>query len=172
MLIGGTKMSMPYKPPVNVEMARTADLPELLNRLKQDHEELLQVLAEMEIKAVQTEQETDRNRAMTGLLHLRLWTLGFKEELHRHSEWEERELFPLLHLNGQGHNPHSEASALDDLEKEHELAMHFMDTFLRAVHALKSDPEALSVKQTAEYLTFACRIYKNHLEQEEQLIFQ
>ncbi|NOU95900.1 hemerythrin [Paenibacillus sp. LMG 31456] len=164
-------MSMPCKSQANSEIAPEAELPKLLDRLKQDHAELLQVLMDLENQASQTEREADKNHAMVSLLHLRLWTLGFKEELNRHSEWEERELFPLLNICCQGHNTLSATPTLCDLEKDHELAMNYMDTFLRAVHALKSDSEAMPMKQAASYLTYACRILIKHLEQEEKLIY-
>ncbi|MFD0679650.1 MULTISPECIES: hemerythrin domain-containing protein [unclassified Paenibacillus] len=163
-------MSMPCKSQAASEIALEAELPKLLDRLKQDHAELLQVLMDLENQASQTEQEADKNRAISSLLHLRLWTMGFKEELNRHSEWEERELFPLLNICCQGHNALSVTPTLCDLEKDHQLAMNYMDAFLRAVHALKSDSEAMPVKQAAAYLTHACRILIKHLEQEERLI--
>jgi hemerythrin-like domain-containing protein len=162
---------MPCKSQANSEIARSADLPMLLDRLKQDHAELLQVLTEMENQASQTEMDADKNRAMVSLLHLRLWTLGFKEELQRHSEWEERELFPLLNICCHESDRNMNTPTICDLEKDHELGMKYMDTFLRAVHALKSDSEAMPVRQAAAYLTHACRILIKHLEQEESLVF-
>lgn len=163
-------MSMPCKAQANSEITHDIALPQLLDRLKQDHAELLQVLMEMESQASQIERESDKKQAMVSLLYLRLWTLGFKEELQRHSEWEEQELFPMLNICCHGHNQRLDTPSLCDLERDHDLGMKYMDAFLRAVHALKSDSQAMPVKQAASYLLQACRILIKHLDQEERLI--
>jgi len=164
-------MNMPFKKPqADPGTAHITELSVRMERLKQEHEELKQVLAEMEIQSVQAEQETDKHRALGQLLHLRLWTLAFKEELDRHSEWEEKELFPFLNTYFHRSSLPAVTPSFWSLEKEHELAMSYMQSFLRSVHALRSDADAMRMKQAAAYLSHACRMLKAHLEKEEQVV--
>ncbi|OXM84013.1 hemerythrin domain-containing protein [Paenibacillus rigui] len=164
-------MNMPMKPQADSGTAHITELAVVLDRLKQEHSELMQVLTEMEEQAVQAELETDKHRALGSLLHLRLWTLAFKEELDRHSEWEEKELFPFLNAYFRHSAFPTVMASFLSLEKDHELAMNYMQSFLRSVHALKSDSDAMRMKQAAALLTHACRILRSHLEKEEQLVF-
>lgn len=164
-------MNMPYKPQVDSGTAHITELSVLMERLKEEHIELRQVLDDMESQAVQAELEADKHRALASLLHLRLWTLAFKEELDRHSEWEERELFPFLNAYFNKSKVPTMTPSLWSLENDHELAMSYMQSFLRSVHGLKSDSDAMRMKQTAAYLTQACRMLRNHLEKEELIVY-
>ncbi|MFE5323970.1 hemerythrin domain-containing protein [Paenibacillus sp. NPDC056579] len=159
------------KPQMKSESAHVTELSALVDRLKEEHAELMQVLDEMEQQSVQAEQETDKSRAIGSLLHLRLWATAFQEELQKHSDWEERELYPFLNVYFHKHNKPSIVPSLWMLEKEHELAMDNMNSFFRAVHALRPDSDAMLIKRAAAYLTHSCRIMKEHLEKEQQFIF-
>src|SRR4051794_25676713 len=97
-------------------------LSEALDRLKQEHEELMQVLLEMEAQALELKQEEDITKAMSSLMHLKLWTAAFMEELERHSNWEEKELFPFLHDYFHKEMAPSIIPSFWMLEKDHELA--------------------------------------------------
>ncbi|MDF2963926.1 MAG: Hemerythrin cation binding domain protein [Paenibacillus sp.] len=151
--------------------ALLTELSEALERLKQEHGELMQVLVEMGQLAGQVEKHTSHNESIQTLFYLRLWTLGFMEELERHSHWEEKQLFPLL--NGYFKTEHSPSGlpSFGMMEKDHELALEYMHSFLRAVHTLKSDPKAVSLSQAAACLIQACEMLKQHLMKEEKLVF-
>ncbi|WP_248925929.1 hemerythrin domain-containing protein [Paenibacillus hamazuiensis] len=151
--------------------AHLTELSLSLDRLKQEHDELMQVLVELENKAKQVEQEDDTDTAIRLLLHLRLWTHAFKEELERHSNWEEKELFPFLNRYFRRQSAPSIIASFWTMEKDHELAADYLQSFLRAVHMARRDTEIERLHQTALYLIHACRILKEHLEKEERLIF-
>jgi hemerythrin-like domain-containing protein len=150
--------------------AHVTELSESLERLRREHNELKQVLQEMETQARQVEQEPEKALSMKILLDLRLWTLAFREELERHSNWEEKELFPFLNQYFKSKKSPVMNPSFWALEKDHELADEYMQSFLRAVHALKANPEAMRLNQAAAYLVHACRILKEHLDKEELLI--
>ncbi|MCS7460256.1 hemerythrin domain-containing protein [Paenibacillus doosanensis] len=164
-------MSGQFQPREEYTSAHVTELSELVDRLKREHGELLQVLRDMAEQSVLAERERDPVKARGTLLHLRLWAMAFQEELERHSHWEEKELYPFLNLYFHKYKRPSVVPSLWMLEKEHERAMDHMNSFFRAVHALKSDSDALPVKRAAAYLTQACRILTDHLEKEEQIIF-
>jgi hemerythrin-like domain-containing protein len=151
--------------------AHMTALSEALERLKQEHGELKLVLQDMENQAKQVELLPDKAGAMQSLLHLRLWTLAFREELERHSSWEEKELFPFLAAYFHRELSPSMIPSFWSIEKDHELADEYMQSFLRAVHMLKANPEAMGLNQAAAYLVHACRILQDHLKQEEELVF-
>jgi hemerythrin-like domain-containing protein len=152
-------------------IAHMTALSEALERLKQEHGELKLVLQEMEKQAIQVETSTDKQGSLQSLLHLRLWTLAFREELERHSNWEEKELFPFLNAYFNSNMSPSMVPSFWTIEKDHELADEYMQSFLRAVHMLKANPAAMSINQAAAYLVHACRILQEHLAKEEELVF-
>ncbi|WP_036745294.1 hemerythrin domain-containing protein [Paenibacillus sp. UNC451MF] len=164
-------MNMPYKPQAVEGTAHYTELSELVERLKQEHAELMQVLLDMKEQSIQAEQEHDKGKARGMLVHLRLWAMAFQEELNRHSEWEEQELYPFLNVYFHKHNRPTIVPSLWMLEKDHELAMDHLNSFFRAVHALKPDSDAMQIKRAGAYLTHACRILIDHLEKEEQFVF-
>ncbi|SFK77811.1 Hemerythrin HHE cation binding domain-containing protein [Paenibacillus sp. 1_12] len=164
-------MNLYQKPRVEMSKAPVTALSEGLERLKQEHGELKQVLLEMEKQAKQVESAPEHMGAMQSLLNLRLWALAFREELERHSNWEELELFPFLTSYIERKMSPSLLPSFWSLEKDHELADEHMQAFLRSVHLLKANPEAMSFKQAAAYLVQACHILQDHLAKEEQLVF-
>ncbi|NHN33623.1 hemerythrin domain-containing protein [Paenibacillus agricola] len=161
------------QPQVEAEfgVAHMTALSEALERLKQEHGELKLVLQEMEKQATQVELSNDKLGSMQSLLHLRLWTLAFREELERHSNWEEAELFPFLNAYFNSNMAPTMIPSFWTIEKDHELADEYMQSFLRAVHKLKANPEAMSLNQAAAYLVQACRILQEHFVKEEELVF-
>jgi hemerythrin-like domain-containing protein len=157
--------------PAELGIAHMNALSEAMERLKQEHAELKLVLQEMEKQAVHIEASSDKQLSLQSLLHLRLWTLAFREELERHSNWEEEELFPFLNIYFNSNQVTSMAISICSIEKEHELAEQHIQSFLRAVHMLKANPEAISLDQAAAFLVHACRILQEHLVKEEEIFF-
>ncbi|NOU91766.1 hemerythrin [Paenibacillus sp. LMG 31456] len=151
--------------------AHSTELSAALDRLTQEHGELMQVLLDMESQARQLEQETDMSKALPSLLHLRLWVKAFMQELERHSEWEKKELFPFLNNYFHQELSPSMIPSFWALEKDHELAEEYIQYFLRAVHEVKQESELGQLHQALAYLIHACRILKEHLAKEEQLVF-
>lgn len=164
-------MNMYQKTRVEMTKAPMTAISEGLERLKQEHGELKQVLMEMEKQAKQVESAPERFGALQSLLNLRLWALAFREELERHSNWEELELFPFLTSYIERKMSPSILPSFWSLEKDHELADEHMQAFLRSVHLLKANPEAMGYNQAAAYLIQACHILQEHLTKEEQLVF-
>jgi hemerythrin-like domain-containing protein len=151
--------------------ARHTEISVAMDRLKDDHMMLKQVLQDIHAEAKQIEAESDPRKTLNKLLHLRLWASAFTEELTRHSRWEEEELIPFLDVYFQSKKAPSVTSAFKMLEKDHDLANVYLKSFLRSVHQLKADSSLAQMKQAAAYLFLACRVYMEHLNKEEQLIF-
>ncbi|TVX99013.1 hemerythrin domain-containing protein [Paenibacillus cremeus] len=151
--------------------AHGTELSAALDRLKQEHGELMQDLLELENEAKQAGQESDFDPAIRLLTHLRFRTQAFMNEMEQHSRWEEQELFPFL--NGYFHQQTapSIAASFWRLEKEHELAGEYLQSFLKETDGLRRDSKLEQLHHAAAYLIHACRILKEHLEKEEQLVF-
>ncbi|GAA4832877.1 hypothetical protein GCM10023310_07840 [Paenibacillus vulneris] len=164
-------MNMHDKPEAASVTAHPNGLYELVDRLKLEHAELMQVLLKMKEQSIQAEQEADKGKARGTLVHLRLWAMAFQEELDRHSKWEEEVLYPFLNVYFHKQNKPTIVPSLWMLEKDHERAMDHLSSFFRAVHALKPDSDAMQIKRAGAYLTQACRILIDHLEKEEEFVF-
>ncbi|MCS7460946.1 hemerythrin domain-containing protein [Paenibacillus doosanensis] len=162
---------MAYETQGDLGTAHETELSEALERLKREHDDLLRALNGLYAKARLAERETDPKRALPLLLQLRLGVTAFLEELERHSEWEEHELYPFL--NDYFHRKHAPSivPSLWMLEKDHELATDNLNSYLKAVRVIESNPDAMLPSQAAGYLIHACRILQEHLRQEEQLVF-
>jgi len=158
------------KTQVEPESAHITELSLMVDRLKEEHGELMQVLLDMERQSIEAEREPDKGKAIQALLRLRLWAAAFQEELQKHSDWEEKELYPFLNIYFHKSSKPSIVPSIWMLEKEHELAMDNMNSFFRAVHALKPDSDDAAIRRAAAYLTHSCRILKDHLDKEQQFI--
>ncbi|WP_179136156.1 hemerythrin domain-containing protein [Paenibacillus sp. 32352] len=164
-------MKMSNETQADLGTAHETELSEALDRLKREHDDLLHGLNELYAQARQVEREADHERTLPLLLQLRLRVQAFSEELERHSEWEEHELYPFL--NDYFHRKHvpSIVPSLWMLEKDHELASDNLNAFLKAVHVIENNPEAMLPSQATAYLIHACRMLQEHLRQEEQIVF-
>ncbi|MFD0681266.1 MULTISPECIES: hemerythrin [unclassified Paenibacillus] len=157
--------------PMESGTAHSTELSAALDRLTQEHGELMQILLDMEDQAKLAEQETDKRKTIQSLLHLRLWVKAFMQELERHSDWEKEELFPFLNSYFHQQSSPSMIPSFWALEKDYELAEEYIQYFLRAVHEIGEDSELVQLHQALAYLIHACRILKEHLAKEEQLVF-
>lgn len=164
-------MKMSYETQVDLGTAHETELSEALDRLKREHDDLLRGMNELYAQARLAEREAVPKRALPLLLQLRLKVQALSEELERHSVWEEHELYPFL--NDYFHRKHSPSivPSLWMLEKDHELATDNLNSFLKAVHVIENNPEAMLPSQAAAYLIHACRILQEHLRREEQIVF-
>lgn len=146
------------------------ELTSAMDRFKEDHSMLRQILRDIQLEAGPIEKESDPKQALGKLKHLRLWISAFNEELNRHFRWEEEEFIPLLNVYVQSRNVPSIASDFRVMEKEHELANSYMMSFLRSVHQLKEESPLALMNKAASYLLMACEVFLQHLDNEEKLI--
>jgi iron-sulfur cluster repair protein YtfE (RIC family) len=101
-------------------------------------------------------------------------------ELKRHSVWEEEELFPILmHYSHKKIEP-TIMPSLWVLEKDHELAVQYIESFVQAssalLHTLRLEPLSgadlqREMKGGCDCLTQGCFILTAHFQMEEELLF-
>lgn len=103
------------------------------------------------------------------------------QELDSHSTWEDDEVFPLLSRYYKMKLEPTILPSLWVLEKDHELALQFFESFLltsNELHAmllLDSSRQETKFKEKmkacCDYLTQGCLILTSHFQMEEELIY-
>ncbi|WP_426452156.1 hemerythrin domain-containing protein [Paenibacillus sp. S-38] len=93
-----------------------------------------------------------------------------RAELDLHSMWETDDLFPRLMELFCTPEGHIIVTSLWMLEKEHELADEFFDSFFQGVSGLKAGGRGAVLSRVLEDLMQAIRLVREHLEAEEELL--
>lgn len=158
--------------------ARASGFMELAMRLQREHEQLkLQCDALCELSS-RTASSTSFAGAVAILAELRTQAGSLLELLERHSAWEDEEVFPFFSRYYKLKMEPTIMPSLWVLEKDHELAVQFFESFLQAAGALIGlmgvDAQATAlteVKQSCDDLTQGCLILTSHFEMEEELIY-
>ncbi|WP_281883605.1 hemerythrin domain-containing protein [Paenibacillus sp. YYML68] len=142
-----------------------------VQRLQNEHAYILELLEEMEVQAVQIGKASTTAQDWSRLQHLRLWTIGVMQELEAHAKWEDGVLLPFLVSYFHLQESPSLAPSLWMMEKEHELAVEYVECFMREFHKLRPASSRERMWKTASLLLQACYILKSHIEKEEKLVF-
>ena len=142
-----------------------------MDRLKQEHERLRQQLKTLENSAKEVCLLNDPARGVQALQDLSRQTSELVEVLESHAKWEDQELFPFL-LN-YFHSPSvpTITPSFWVLEKDHQLALLFIQTFHEAVIAVTPLAEKKQLAEAADTLIQACLILNDHFTMEEQIVF-
>ncbi|MCZ8514791.1 hemerythrin domain-containing protein [Paenibacillus filicis] len=140
-------------------------------RLKEEHDALTERLDHMKalVKSVYDEKDPARSRITLKILKLRV--NDFISALKEHSEWEERDVFPVIDLYFRRLMKPSITPSIWVMERDHELAVLFVNSFVDAVDALPEKSTLEQNRQTAAHLMQACLILSEHFELEEDLIY-
>jgi regulator of cell morphogenesis and NO signaling len=153
------------------EPAHPTELSHAFDRLKEEHEVLKVSITSLEEQASSINSSQDPAAQLELLRKLRGETLQLMSSMKTHSEWEERILFPFLHEYFDLSIGPTMVPSFWVLEKDHDLAEAYMESFVDAVETLAYPGEPNQLIGVAEHLTQACHILKGHLEMEEQLVY-
>lgn len=158
-----------------IAAANPAELNYATDRLMQEHELLREQLKTLEIAAKNIKQLQDLSKGVSVLRMLTEQTSAFVASLDSHAKWEDEELFPFLQAYQHRMTAPSIAPSFWVLEKDHQLAMLFIESFQEAAAQAVKPAAAALVKQRMEEaagnLIQACLILSDHLTMEEQLVF-
>lgn len=143
----------------------------LVDRLKEEHA-VMQIQLK-EIRATAGSLYTLENCAEGAckLIELRERIMILVEDLDRHSQWEEQELFPQLQSYFNRYMMPSITPSIWVMEKDHELAKQFVQSFIDGVNDMGSPIDKIFLKEMASQLVQACLILMEHFTLEEELVF-
>jgi regulator of cell morphogenesis and NO signaling len=141
------------------------------DRLKHEHDQLKQQLKALETSAKEVGLLNDPAKGVQALQHLRKQTSNFVEALERHAGWEDQELFPFLLDYFHSQVVPTITPSFWVLEKDHQLALLFIQTFHEAVIDLTPIVVKRHLIEATAHLIQACLILNDHFIMEEQLVF-
>ncbi|MCM3630448.1 hemerythrin domain-containing protein [Paenibacillus glycanilyticus] len=160
--------------------ARPSAFVELAMRLEADHEQIKAMCSALCQQSIHHATGMSSYVTIQGLIELRQEAEALLGELQRHSQWEEDELFPvLMHYSHKKIEP-TIMPSLWVLEKDHELAVLYIESFIRAsstlLHAWRLEPISgadlqSGLKEGCDCLTQGCFILTAHFQMEEELLF-
>ncbi|CAH1224986.1 hypothetical protein PAECIP111893_05207 [Paenibacillus plantiphilus] len=153
----------------------------LAMKLKEDHDRLKEEVAAL----CQLNQGTTATGGSVRVIQqfegLREKVAQLKQNLERHSKWEEQELFPVLSRYFSKKIEPTMLPSMWVLEKDYELAIQFLDAFyeqcgsvLRMLSLGLKQYDVITIhelKYASDQLTQGCLILKGHLHMEEELIY-
>ncbi|GGA09330.1 hypothetical protein GCM10008018_63700 [Paenibacillus marchantiophytorum] len=141
------------------------------DRLRAEHEELRDQLRLLETSAKGVILSDDLVKGIQLVHELRDRTQRFVEVLKRHSDWEEKELFPFLLTYFDRHSGPSILPSFWVLEKDHQLGLSFIESFQEAVSKVSPLVPKKQLAEITSHLVQACLILNDHFTMEEQLVF-
>jgi len=152
---------------VGIDVRHRDELGHALERLRREHQRIRELIHEIEYHA-KTIQHQRQWPSRKQLLELVPMTEELIRELERHADWEAEQLFPFIRDNITG-GP-SCVTSLWMLEKEHQLADAFFESFYKELETGESDLDCTNAHQALNQLFQACRIVREHLESEEDVL--
>ncbi|MFE5324345.1 hemerythrin domain-containing protein [Paenibacillus sp. NPDC056579] len=138
-----------------------------LEQLRCEHQQLREIIHNMERNA-RTMQHQRQTPSRVQLMALIKETEELVRQLERHSEWEASELFPMLTEQPVGGPEY--VTSLWMLEKEHQLADVFFASFYKEMQVIEDCPGQACLGQALNHLYQACRVVRDHLESEEEML--
>ncbi|MNH95465.1 hypothetical protein D3C73_481130 [compost metagenome] len=151
--------------------AHPTELALAMDRLQNEHDLFRDRLKVLEVQAKQVNMLDDIDKGIQVLTYLRQQTIQLVDELDVHADWEQKQLFPFLdHYFHHQHLP-SILPSFWVLEKDHELAQSFIQSFMEAVDRLQVKPIKEGIIEAAANLIQACLILNDHITMEEHLVF-
>ncbi|MCZ8518194.1 MULTISPECIES: hemerythrin domain-containing protein [Paenibacillus] len=150
----------------------TAYLGPVWRRLTEEHRSLGDMVFTLEakVRAAGVDRGGRRSYPEWVLDDLHRSAAALRSELELHSLWETEDLFPMLMELFGTPEGHIIVTSLWMLEKEHELADEFFDSFFREVGDLKAGRRDAALIRVLEDLMQAIRLVREHLEAEEELL--
>ncbi|MEW9701464.1 hemerythrin domain-containing protein [Paenibacillus sp. SI8] len=160
----GYKLGMAAANPIQLSKA--------VERWEEEHASLRSKIRNLELHTKEIWLLEDPLKAYHALRALQHATADFVMELERHANWEEQELFAFLQAYFGFETGPTILPSFWVLEKDHELADSFIQSFNEAMHALTPDlASKKNVEEAASHLLQACFILNDHITMEEHLVF-
>ncbi|SDC17815.1 Hemerythrin HHE cation binding domain-containing protein [Paenibacillus sp. UNCCL117] len=153
------------------QSARPTQFMEAIERLKEEHNELRARLSDIRGQGERVSRLRSSREAEVKLKELRDSVGLLMESLDAHASWEERELFPMLTRYFNKMQGPSIMPSIWVMEKDHELAHMFVQSFYEAVDGCVEESENIHVKTAASHLIQACMILSEHLNLEEEVVY-
>jgi Hemerythrin HHE cation binding domain. len=160
--------------------ARPNAFAELAMRLEAEHEQIKAMCSALCQQSIHYATGMSSYVTIQGLSVLRDEAELLLIELKKHSSWEEEALFPvLMHYSHKKIEP-TIMPSLWVLEKDHELAVLYIESFIQAsstlLHSWRLDPLSGArlqheLKESCDCLTQGCFILTAHFQMEEELLF-
>ncbi|MCQ6560015.1 hemerythrin domain-containing protein [Paenibacillus mendelii] len=164
-----------------LDSARTSAFLMLVIQLKTDHDCLKEKVDALYERSMSAAASPMSSTMFQTLEQLRSESAHLVSELDRHAKWEDQELFPIITSYFKKKIEPTMMPSIWVLEKDHELALQFFDTFLELsgsmLSMLKRGMErydvhmAQQLKQATDHLTQGCLILKGHFHMEEDVLF-
>jgi iron-sulfur cluster repair protein YtfE (RIC family) len=151
--------------------AHPASFLSMVERLKEEHEAMQDQLKEIRTMAGEVYTLEDCTEGMCKLVRLQDRILVLIEDLDRHSEWEERELFPILQSYVNRYMKPSITPSIWVMEKDHDLAKQFVQSYIDGVNGMKAPIDRGFLKEMTSQLIQACLLLLEHFTLEEELVF-
>jgi hemerythrin-like domain-containing protein len=152
-------------------VARCTPWMKVARRLKEEHEQLTEQLVFYQSIVKSINKATDAQKARNMLNMLKLDMTDCMRQLDEHSEWEEKEVFPVIDWYFGGLLKPSIMPSIWVMEKEHELGAVFVKSFIESVDELSLVGTMEQIQQATAHLVQACYILLEHFALEEELIF-
>jgi iron-sulfur cluster repair protein YtfE (RIC family) len=143
----------------------------MVDRLKKEHVAMQDQLKEIRTMAGEVYMLEDCTEGMCKLVSLQDRILVLIEDLDRHSEWEERELFPILQNYFNQYMMPSITPSIRVMEKDHDLAKQFVQSYMDGVNGMKAPIDRGFLKEMTSQLIQACVLLLEHFKLEEELVF-
>lgn len=143
----------------------------IIERLKEEHEAMQLQLAEIRTMAGALYNETDCSKGLCKLVELQDRITVLVDELDAHAQWEEQELYPVLKTYFNRYLMPSITPSIWVMEKDHELAKLFVQSFIDGVNGAQAPIDQAFLKEMASQLIQACLILLEHFNLEEELVF-
>ncbi|MDD9266768.1 hemerythrin domain-containing protein [Paenibacillus sp. GCM10023248] len=156
---------------LGIAASNPSELEFATDRLREEHDRLRYQLRILETSAKEVGLLNDPAKGIQVLHDLRQQTSAFVQALERHAEWEDQELFPFLQDYFDRQPVPSITPSFWVLEKDHQLALLFIQTFHEAVIDLTPLVAKKQLVEATAHLIQACLILNDHLTMEEQLVF-
>ncbi|WP_159881429.1 hemerythrin domain-containing protein [Paenibacillus puerhi] len=153
------------------QSARPTQFMEAIDRLKEEHDDLRLRLKEICREGEGVSKLRSTSEAAEKLKELRGSISVLMESLDRHASWEEQELFPMLTRYFNKVQGPSIMPSIWVMEKDHELAHLFVQSFYEALDGPAQKGEKIHVKTAASHLIQACLILTEHLNLEEEVVY-
>lgn len=142
-----------------------------VERLKEEHESMQLQLRDIRKMADSLYLLDDCDQGMCELIDLQDRVMVLIEDLDRHSEWEQKELFPILQTYFNRYMIPSITPSIWVMEKDHELAKQFTQSFIDGVNGMKPPIDKDFLKEMTSQLIQSCLILLEHFTLEEELVF-
>lgn len=143
-----------------------------VERWKDEHHRLRAKIKILETHAKEIGLMDNAEQRLDILSKLKQSTAGFMTELKRHAEWEDKEFFAFLIEYMKRDPVPTIMPSFWVLERDHELADSFFQSFHESVGQLLARKNARKDQavEAASHLLQACLILNDHLTMEEQLV--